>query len=201
MTYNKYFIDFLDRCRKKDKDAWNAFVEKYGNLIYYYIIKTLLRYCYSFQDDEVESIFHNVFLILLNEDCKVLKRFRGRDEYSFLAYLRVISFNTSVDYLRKQRNFMDLEKIQYFISDHNYMMKADQKDLKDIILTIKEELPERQNYLFKLIYEEGFVLSEIADMLNINLNAVHQLKFRMIQNIYKILKRKDLYHVLNQIYQ
>ena len=196
MEDNKDFVDFLNRCKKREKEAWNYFVEKYANLIYQYIIKTLRRYSYSFQDDEVDDIFHNVFLALLDEDCKRLKKFRGRDEYSFLAYLRVISFNKAVDYLRKQKNFIDLEKIQHRASDPNVIEKSDHSDLKNIILMIKEDLPERHNYLFKLIYEEGFVFSEIAEIMNIKINAVHQLKFRMIQNIHKIAKKKDLYRVL-----
>ncbi|MGA1841770.1 MAG: RNA polymerase sigma factor [bacterium] len=193
---NKEFVDFLNKCKKKEEKAWDFFVEKYANLIYQYIIKTLRRYSYSFQEDEVDDIFHNVFLALLDEDCKRLKKFRGHDEYSFLAYLRVISFNKAIDYLRKQKTFIELEKIQHRTSDQNNIDGSNYRDLKDIILMIKEDLPERHNYLFKLIYEEGFVFSEIAEIMNIKINAVHQLKFRMIQNIHKIARKKDLYQVL-----
>jgi DNA-directed RNA polymerase specialized sigma24 family protein len=91
---------------------------------------------------------------------------------------------------------MDLEKIQHRTFDQSNLDKSNQRDLRDIILMIREELPERHNYLFKLIYEEGFVFSEIAEIMNIKINAVHQLKFRMIQNIHKIAKKKDLVHVL-----
>jgi DNA-directed RNA polymerase specialized sigma24 family protein len=47
-----------------------------------------------------------------------------------------------------------------------------------------------------LIYEEGFVHSEIAEIMNIKINTVHQLKFRMIKNIHKIVKSKNLFHIL-----
>ena len=137
MEDNTDFLNFLDRCRKKERDAWNIFMEKYGNLIYNYIIKALRRYYYPLQDDKIDDIFHDVFLALLENDCKRLKVFRNRDEYSFIAYLRVISFNTSVDYLRKQKTFVDLENIQYRISDHNCNKKFDQRELQNIILMIR----------------------------------------------------------------
>ncbi|MGA1842365.1 MAG: RNA polymerase sigma factor [bacterium] len=199
MEDNTDFLIFLDRCKKKEKKAWNIFIEKYGNLIYHYIIKTLRRYYYPFQIDEIDDIFHNVFLALLDNDCKRLKVFRNRDEYSFIAYLRVISYNTSIDYLRKQKTLVDLENIQNRVSDNNCNKQFDQRELQNIILMIRKNLSDRHNYLFKLIYEEGFIHSEIAEIMNIKTNTVHQLKFRMIKNIHKIAKNKNLFNILKYI--
>jgi RNA polymerase sigma factor (sigma-70 family) len=192
------FLDFLDKCANKEKEAWDIFVEKYSNLIYNYIIRTLKRYNYFFQNDEVDEIFNRIFLALLDKKCRRLKNFRGQNERSFGAYLREISFHISIDFLREQKNFIELEQIQYRVSDDDKYEKFDNQELKDIIVILREELPERHKYLFKLVYEEGYDLAEIADMMDLKLNAVHQLKFRMINNLIKIAKKKNLYYEMKK---
>jgi len=190
------FLDFLNKCVKKDKFAWDRFTDKYSNLVYKYIVKTLNRYSFIFQNGEVDEIFNNIFLALLDEDCRRLRNFRGQNEYSFLAYLREITFHITVDFLREQRRFIDLEKIQNCISTNDISTKVDYRDLSSIISKLKDELPERHKYLFKLIYEEDLNSSQIAEIININLNALHQLTFRMVKNIIKIAKKNNLYQEL-----
>ncbi len=192
------FLEFLDKCANKDKDAWDTFVERYGSLIYNYILRTLKRYNYFFHNDEADEIFNRIFLALLDKKCRRLRNFRGQNERSFGAYLREISFHISIDFLREQKNFLGLEQIQYRISDDDKYEGFDRRELKEIILILKEELPQRHKYLFKLVYEEGYDLSEIAEIMELKLNAVHQLKFRMINNLIKIAKKKNLYYELKK---
>ena len=196
MEINKDFLKFLGRCIKKDKYAWDTFVETYSNSIYHYILRTFKRYSYSFQDNEVDETFNSIFLSLLDDNCRRLRNFRGQNERSFSAYLREISFHTTVDVLRKKKNFIDLEEIQYCISTQNDYERLDYWEFEKIILALREELPKRYNYLFHLIYEEDLDFYKIAGILNIKLNALHQLKFRMIKKIIKISKEKGLYHEL-----
>jgi len=89
-----------------------------------------------------------------------------------------------------------LDKIQNYISAGDNSTNLDHKDLSCMISKIKDELPDRHKYLFKLIYEEDLNTSQIAEMININLNALHQLTFRMMKNIIKIAKKKNLYQEL-----
>ncbi|MGA1790669.1 MAG: RNA polymerase sigma factor [bacterium] len=196
MEVNKDLLNLIERCIKKEKDAWNTFVGTYGKLIYNYIIRSLGRYSYPFQDDDLDEIFNNVFLALIEDNYKRLRNFRGQNEHSFAAYLRKISFHICVDFLRQQRRFQTLEQIEYKICSKDNYENLDYKYLKEIIGDIKEHLPERHNYLFELIYEEDLDSPEIAEILNIKLNAVHQLKFRMTQNLIKIIKKKNLYEEL-----
>ena len=196
MEVNKDLLNLIERCIKKEKDAWNTFVRTYGKLIYNYIIRSMGRYSYPFQDDDLDEIFNNVFLALIEDDHKRLRNFRGQNERSFVAYLRQISFHICIDFLRQQRRFQVLEQIEYKICTQDDYERLDYKYLREIIGDIKEHLPERHNYLFQLIYEEDLDSQEIAGILNIKLNAVHQLKFRMIQNLIKIIKKKNLYEEL-----
>ena len=198
MKQDNSFLDFLKGCTFKDKEAWNTFIEKYSSYIYLYINKTLRRYNTFAHNGEAEEIFNSVFLALLDNDCKRLKNFRGQNEYAFLAYLREISFHLTVDFLRRQKSFVDLEKVQNYFSGRHYTMSLDQKDLRVMISMVSDELPPRHHYLFRLIYKEELDSSEIAEIMDINLNALSQLKFRMMKNVVKIAKRKGVYRELKK---
>ncbi|MGA1840909.1 MAG: RNA polymerase sigma factor [bacterium] len=199
MENNKDFLDFLDLCTQKDKIAWNKFINKYSNLIYNYIIKTLQRYNYFFQEDVLEEIFNSVFLALLDKDCRRLKNFRGQDERSFMAYLREIVFNLTIDFLREQKRIVSLECVGQVDLDKDKDKELDTLSLLKTISILKEGLSERYKYLFKLIYEEDLGMSEIANIMNLKLNAIHQMKFRMINTIIDIAKKKNLYHELAEL--
>lgn len=196
MHEDKDFIDFMDNCIKKDKDAWDMFVEKYSPLIYNCILKTFKKYNYFSKNDEVNDIFNDIFLSFIEEDYKRLRNFRGRNERSFLAYVRTICFHITVDYLRKQRNFIELEKVQNFLHNKSSFDYLDQKDLQEIIANLKSDLPERHNYLYEMIYEKEISVHEIANIMKIKINALGQLKFRMIKNFNKIVQKKNLYNEL-----
>lgn len=187
------FLDFLNKCIQRDKAAWDEFVDRYSNYIYNYIIYTLRRYNYFFRDDEIEEIFNNVYLILLDKNCKSLKNFHGQNERSFLAYLRTISFNTSIDYLRAMSHSVDFDTVRNQIEAGNRFNRLHLKDLRELIEIIKDGLPERHSRLFEMLYEKDLNQSEISEIMDLNSNAVHQLKHRMMKNVIKIAKRKDLY--------
>lgn len=192
MKKNTEFLDFLYKCANKDKKSWDIFVERYSKLIYNYIIRALEIYNYPFHADEVEDIFISVFLGLLDKDCRKLKNFRGHNERSFGAYIREITFNITIDFLRKQRRSVNYEEIQNIISDGKINEKLNNMELEEIIFMLKGRLPERQKYLFKLIYEKGWELSEVTDIMKLKLNAVCQLKHRMINKLIKFAKEEHL---------
>ncbi len=198
MEINEEFLEFLEKCTRKEKEAWDDFVERYSRLIYNYIIRTLKKYYYFSNNEEVEEIYNRIFIALLDNNCRRLKNFRGKNERSFGAYLREISFHMTVDFLREQKSTVGLEVIQYKICEDDNYKYFDSYELKEIIKTIKNELPSRHKDIFRFLYEEELNLTEIAEIMKLKLNAVHQLKFRMINNLIKIARKKKLYDELKK---
>jgi len=196
MDMKEDLFTFLDHCCVKDRESWEVFVSRYGIIIYHYIIRTLKRYGFVYQDDEVDDIFNNVFLELLNEDCKRLRDFRRKEEGSFLAYLRMICFRIIARYINERESFVASVNVGQITPEKGNSGGADSIDLREIILILKENLPKRYIYLFKLIYEEGLDFDEIAELMNMKLKAVYQLKTQMIENIQRIAKQKRLYSSL-----
>ncbi|MGA1865302.1 MAG: RNA polymerase sigma factor [bacterium] len=193
MEKHDAFFDLLKRCEIKDREAWNNFTEKYGSYIYLYINKILSRYNVFPQNGEAEEVFNSVFSTLLDKDCKELKNFQGENEYSFWAFLREISFRVTLDFLKVKKSIIDQNKKRSCSQKRDHSLRLNKNDLPDILSNINEELHPRYQYLFRLIYEEGLGPSEVAEIMNINLNALGKLKSNMLKNIIKVSKKKGLY--------
>ncbi len=187
---------FLQACINRDEGAWDEFVTKYSKLIYNYIIKTLKRYNFQFQTDEWEEVYNRIFASLLEHDCRRLQNFRGNTERSFTAYLREICFHNTIDFLRERRTFLDIETVPECSSRNVGYNNLDLKQLRKIIAELKKELNPRHQLFFKLLFEDELSSEEISRIMNLKLNAIHQLKFRLVNKLIQIAQRKNLYKEL-----
>lgn len=192
------FTSFLGACINRNERAWDEFVAKYGRLIYNYIIKTLKRYNFRFHSDEWEEVYNRIFASLLENDCRRLKNFRGTTEKSFTAYLREICFHNTVDFLRERKSFLDIELIPESSTYDAGYNNLELKQLQNIIEELKKELNPRHQLFFKLLFEKELSSEEIGRIMNLKLNAIHQLKFRLINKLIQIAKKKNLYHELEK---
>jgi len=190
------FCKFLQTCIDRDEKAWDEFVAKYSKLIYSYIIKTLKRYNFQFHSDEWEEVYNRIFASLLENDCRRLQNFRGTSEKSFTAYLREICFHNTVDFLRERKSFLNIEDVPESSSYDAGFNKLEIKQLRSIIEKLKKELNPRHQLFFKLLFEEELSSEEISRIMHLKLNAIHQLKFRLVNKLIQIAKKKNLYQDL-----
>lgn len=190
------FCNFLQACIERDERAWDEFVAKYSKLIYSYIIKTLKRYNFQFHSDEWEEVYNRIFTSLLENDCRRLQNFRGTNEKSFTAYLREICFHNTVDFLRERKAFLNIEDVPESASYDLGYNNLETKQLQDIIEKLKKDLNSRHKLFFKLLFEEELSSEEIGRIMHLKLNAIHQLKFRLVNKLIQIAKKKNLYQDL-----
>lgn len=190
------FCKFLQTCIDRDEQAWDEFVTKYSKLIYSYIIKTLKRYNFQFHSDEWEEVYNRIFASLLESDCRRLQNFRGTNEKSFTAYLREICFHNTVDFLRERKPFINIEDVPETCSYDAGFNNLEIKQLRSIIEKLKKELNPRHQLFFKLLFEEELSSEEISRIMKLKLNAIHQLKFRLVNKLIQIAKKKNLYQDL-----
>lgn len=69
--------ELLTACIQGDKKAWDIFVEKYTDLVYHTIHKTLNIYHPDFLYQELEDIHNSIFLSLIDNDYKKLRQYKG----------------------------------------------------------------------------------------------------------------------------
>ncbi len=94
-------LEFVARCISKDKQVWDKFLNRYSRLIYKYIHSVLNTKGYSFSREHAHDIFQEIFLSLTKDNFKKLASFKAKNGSSLASWLRQVTINFTVDYLRK----------------------------------------------------------------------------------------------------
>ena len=103
-------LEFVQRCVKGDKQAWNEFVEKYSRLIYNYIYSVLAAKSASpFKPGNTEELFQDIFVLLSKDNFAKLKTFKARNKCSLATWLRQVVINFTIDYARKHKPLISLD--------------------------------------------------------------------------------------------
>ena len=95
--------ELLNACVQGNKEAWNTFVEKYTNLIYHTINKTLKTYSSDLLYQVVSGIHNSVFLSLIKNDHRKLKQYEGRNGCTVVSWLMVVTSNFTLNFIKKQK--------------------------------------------------------------------------------------------------
>tara|TARA_B100001971_G_C17844139_1_gene360124 strand:- start:44 stop:604 length:561 start_codon:yes stop_codon:yes gene_type:complete len=173
--------DMLNACFTGDKEAWDAFVEKYTNLIYHTIHKNNADFLYH----EVEDIHNSIFLSLMENNHKKLKSFKGKNNCTLSSWLMVVTANFT-------KNFIKKEKKRY---KSHIPIENSSNDNKNIIEELKKKYlmknPGDEEF-YEICFEKELPAEEIAKKLNIDKNAVYSKKSRIIGKLKKIAKKNKI---------
>ena len=119
---------------------------------------------------EAEGVVQEVFL-------KVWKNREQIDLHaSFDSYLFTITYNTVISLLRKkasEKKYIDyLQSIQIPMATNPTTADLEWRELQDEVDAIIDQLPTRQQEVYRLSREQGMTYAEIADQLNLSVNTV-----------------------------
>ena len=189
-------LALLTECISGSKEAWDAFVGRFSKLIYFAINKTLRLHNHSLPQDDVDDLFNSVFVSLLDHNYKKLRQFEGRDGCTLTSWIRLITINHTIDFLRGQKQHISIDDD----SDDRQPLAARLPDrgtsfeerLEDAgtARALKEaigELPESDRLFMELFYEKELKPEEIAGIMNVTVNTVYSKKNRIREKLQKIL--------------
>jgi RNA polymerase sigma-70 factor (ECF subfamily) len=101
--------ELFKHCAEGSAEAWDFFVEKYSKLVYNSIHATLRKYSSDFLREDREDIYSQIFLSLLEDDCRRLRQFRGERNSTAASWLRVIAMNTTINYISRTKTHSSLD--------------------------------------------------------------------------------------------
>lgn len=147
--------ELIDKCLKGDSRAQKALFDKFSRKM----MTVCLRYVgdYERAEDVLQDGFVKVF--------RNLDKFKH--EGSFEGWIRRTIINTSLDYLRREKNgYIDTD-----ISEAEYLAGDDEKSLSkmrvDELMKIIQDMPTGYRTVFNLYAIEGYSHQEIADELGV----------------------------------
>lgn len=90
----------LERCLSGKPQAWQDFVDRYMGLVIHVVNHTAESRSLKFSDADTEDLVSEVFLAVIANDYRVLRRFRGQS--SLATYLTVVARRIVVRQLIKR---------------------------------------------------------------------------------------------------
>jgi RNA polymerase sigma-70 factor, ECF subfamily len=180
-------------CTEGDPKAWDAFVERYSPFIDSCIRKTLARQRGSFERQEAETVYQDVFWELFKENGKALRSFSWKSKFS--TYLWVIAYRTTVEHVTLCRKALGGEDAlledqpEPALRDGDPSSVIQREEAARIVREALEDLPARDRKLLHLYYYEGKSQEEIAGLLGCTSAAVGMAILRGRRKVENTLKK------------
>lgn len=194
-------LEFVRRCVSGDRQTWDDFVEKYSRLIYNYIHNVLSNRGYSTQPETVNDLYQEIFTALIKDNFKKLRQYKAKNGASLASWLRIITINFTLDFLRKQKPAVSLDddykeealSLKDRIAD-NRASSADEillvKERLDILLDCIDKLNNQDKYLLEMHIYRGLNLETLKEMFKVSRSAIDMRKSRLIQRLRECFKQK-----------
>lgn len=196
--------ELLELClrRPPDEEAWREFVHRYHGAIKTSVAKTFhLRASQEtdrraqFPDDLIEDLVQAVYVRLIEDGNRALKRFEGEHDNSIFQYLGIIAVNVVRDYFREAKaqkrpklsfsldelleNLGDGAMLKEAVSNFDVTLAtapASSLTIEDVEGALKRSVSRRHRdrdmLIFKLRYYEGLTLEEIKKALALDISPI-----------------------------
>ncbi|MFH1355402.1 MAG: sigma-70 family RNA polymerase sigma factor [Candidatus Omnitrophota bacterium] len=192
-------LEFVKKCVSGDKQAWEQFVDKYSRLIYNYIYEILSTKGYPASRQNTQDIYQELFCNLIKDNFKKLGSFQGKNGCSLATWLRRVTVNFTIDYIRKTKSMLSIDQendnelsVKDALSNGSlliYNIVNDSEklaDLKDCI----NRLDTDDKYFLELFLERQLSLEELRTHLRITRGAVDMRKARITDRLKECFKSK-----------
>jgi RNA polymerase sigma factor (sigma-70 family) len=192
-------LSFVQACVKGEKQSWNEFLLRYSRLIYNYIYSVLAVKGYSLAAEQIEDVFQEIFYSLIKDNYKKLATYQGRNGCSLASWLRQVTINFTIDYLRKLKPMFSIDaEIEEGLSLKDTLkdLSADAADFlsdqekRKTLQKCVDLLESGEQYFMELFLNQGLNLEQIRGQLKINRGAVDMRKGRIFQKLQDCFKRK-----------
>ncbi|MDD5116789.1 MAG: RNA polymerase sigma factor [Candidatus Omnitrophica bacterium] len=192
-------LRFVQACVKGDKQSWEEFLSRYSRLIYNYIHSVLNVKGSLPCARQAEDIFQDLFYSLIKDNCRKLATYRGRNGCSLASWLRQVTINFTIDYLRKSRPVFSIdteiepgvslsEVLRDFSPDASEFLSK--KDRRITLQECIDLLEPSERYFMELLLNQGLSLEQIRGHLEISRGAVDMRRSRVFQKLQDCFKRK-----------
>ncbi|GAB4036367.1 RNA polymerase sigma factor [Spirosoma gilvum] len=158
--------------------------------LYNRYVNKVYRHCLSMTKDEesAHDFTHDIFIKMFNK----LDTFHERS--SFSTWLYSIAYNYCSDQLRigKRLNFSPLDDELDPPAVDSYEAQAKEQSIQ-LLNQVMTQLPDKEQKLLRLKYEQGLRVDEIAELYGISISSV---KMRLKRSREKVHQLCAYYHSL-----
>jgi len=194
-------LRLVRRCLRREKRAWDEFIQRFSGLIYSYILSVFKsRASYQFKVNNIDDAFQEIFLLLTKDNYRKLKTYQGRNGCSLASWLRQVVINFSLDYTRNSKPLLSLDqaykdkgRIKDFIIDQTVSAK-DKLIEGERITQLKEcisGLGNEEKRFLELHVNRGVSPDRLTKVFKVSRGALDMRKARIINHLRRSFRRKD----------
>ncbi len=200
-------MELIRSCAQDRENAghWTEFLIRYSAGVRQFIgkartlwhVRTCRSSCEIFGGEDGSDLFQAVIVRLVENDCALMRRFSGRTEEEWLAYLASMSYATVRKSVRRQGRLKRR-------AHNDYLRSANYRDPERRILAmeiialcerITSNLHARQSsrdrLLFLLYFVDDLSLSQIAKCEGLSKSAVQEAISRLINRIRRTVQHES----------
>ena len=191
--------ELLQGCIAGRRRAWNAFVERFTRYVYYLIRLTAQKHATEFGPEETADLHNDLFLALMEDDCRRLRAYRGENGCSVRSWVRIITIRRCLDALRKRRRLISLDTadgdddgprgptlIDQGPDPLETMLQQADTERRAQLESLTAGLSETDRLLLEMIYVRKMSADAIAAVLRIKKGALYTRKTRLIKRLRKL---------------
>lgn len=182
--------DFVARCRAGQPGIKEEFVSSYGPLVRFAAFSILRKKDVRLDENEVDDLIQGLTLFFLEQDCRRLKMYTGRDGASFATFVRVCACRHTLDQIRRwqrqpvlvrdastgeERSIFEELRSPQSGPEETVAAREQVSRIRDLV----KGLPKRERILVRLHFVEGLSVPEVANVLGLSSNATHVIKSRL----------------------
>lgn len=192
-------LDFIQKCVNGDSQSWDEFLKRYSRLIYKYILSVFNSKNIPSPDEQISDIFQGIITSLIQDECRKLTSFKGKNGCSLASWLRQVSVNFTIDYLRKAKPAFSLDSenedglkpgdilVDNSLSVPELLEQEERlKGLEDCV----EELNSQSKLLIELNINQGVRLEALKALFKLSSGAINMQKTRIIVRLRECFKKK-----------
>lgn len=153
--------------------AWNAFVDRYANLIVQVIRHTTHAHSLKLTADDIDDLTADVFTTLLDRNMGAIRGFRGRS--SFATYLAVVVRRVVLRKLTQRRYlqaFGHVQAHQASMAEAVESSSSRRVEARDEVDSLMKTLPESLRPIVRMFYLDGRTYQQISQRLSIPMNSI-----------------------------
>lgn len=186
--------DLISRCVDLGEAAsWELFVRRYSKLIWSCIHQVFRTSSFRYSVDDAEDAYSSIFLSLLQDDCRKLRQFQGRNSCKLSTWLSVVAVRATIDHLRRQNRHGHRMVSE---DEPGFRSATDPRpDIQEVLLERErrgelalalQALPEPDRQLLHLIQVNDLAPADAARTLGISIAAFYTRKHRLMERLKKL---------------
>lgn len=181
--------ELILRCIRKEKEAWDIFVQRYSRLIYWAIRKRLTVSSFVLREEDIKSIFQDVFIVILEGN----KLEQLKDVKFLPGWLAMVASNKTVDFMRERmRSESHFTPKAAVVKEDTFEEDLCANDIADILRKIIETLQSKEKLIISLNLFEERTHEEISRMSGMPINTVSTVIARTKEKIKKELVKRGI---------